>query len=604
MKTIIKLLSLFTPRERRRLIPLTIAVLLMSILEVAGIGSIGPFMAVLADPEVIQRQPILQTAYTLGGFQTTYRFLIALGIAVFVVLFAATAFKMFVRYVIFRYVGNRRYTLGMRLFRQYIYQPYSYFLNHNTSELSKNLLAEVNQVISGVLTPAMDIFVHGFLGVAILVFLVVMNPTVALAAALVFGVIYSGLYGFVRPRLKRYGMELREANRLRFKAAGEAFGAIKDVKILGKEPAFAEGYSMATRRFTDTQIAKQVLSALPSYAMQSMTVGFGLALILVMLAIHGTAAQVLPLIAIYVYAFNRLMPNLQKVFTASSQIRYYGHTVDALHKDMTEMPPAPTIPDKKAALRPMQPYPFNANLALDGLSFSYPSSREPVLKSINLTIHKNTTVGFVGTTGCGKTTLVDVIMGLLEPTDGTVLVDRKPVGTMVPLGSWQRNFGYVPQQIYLSDDTIAANIAFGIPEHLRNDEAVEKAARVANLHDFVTTELPDGYGTIVGERGIRLSGGQRQRVGIARALYHDPDILVMDEATSALDSVTEEAVMDAIHTLMHTKTIIIIAHRITTVQECDLICLMERGRIVAQGSYVELARSNSRFRAMAKVVER
>jgi ABC-type multidrug transport system fused ATPase/permease subunit len=252
---------------------------------------------------------------------------------------------------------------------------------------------------------------------------------------------------------------------------------------------------------------------------------------------------------------------------------------------------------------------FSKNIELKNIQFSYPASREPVLKGIDLTIAKNTAIAFAGTTGCGKTTLVDVIMGLLEPAAGSIDVDGVPV--IIPqdgkdtanLAPWQRNFGYVPQQIYLSDNTMAANIAFGIPEELRDDGAVEQAARVANLHDFIINELPDGYNTRVGERGIRLSGGQRQRVGIARALYHNPGILVLDEATSALDSVTEDAVMEAIHNLMHTKTVIIIAHRLTTIQECDVIYLIEQGRIVANGTYQELLENNAQFRAMAKAAD-
>jgi ATP-binding cassette, subfamily B, bacterial PglK len=604
MTTIIKLISLFTPHERRRLIPLTLAILLMSALEVAGISSLGPFMAVVADPTVVQTNPILSAAYEFGGFQSSRAFLIALGLAVFAVVLIATAFKMLVLYALYRFVGNRRYTLGLRLFRQYLYQPYSYFLDHNSSELSKNLLTEVDQVINGVLRPLMESFAKGVLALAILVFLIVTNPWVALGAAGVMGTMYGAIYSFVRPRLMRHGVALRESNRLRFKAAGEAFGAIKDVKILGKEPSFAHMYGTGARRFARTQAAQQILSTLPGHAMQSMSVGFAIALVVIMLATTDSLVTVLPLLAIYAFAVQRMMPNLQAVFQGVAQIRYYSHTVDALHQDMTSMPLPPAVADHKAMRAVPEVRPFRESIEIRNLSFRYPASREMVLADLNLMIHKNTTVGFVGTTGCGKTTLVDVIMGLLEPVAGVVAVDGaavSPPTTDSPIGPWQRNFGYVPQQIYLGDDTVAANIALGIPEDMRSQEAVEHAARVANLHEFVVTELPNGYETVVGERGIRLSGGQRQRVGIARALYHDPDILVMDEATSALDTVTEDAVMDAIHNLMHTKTIIIIAHRITTVRECDVICLMERGRIVAQGKYDELIRENERFRAMAKV---
>lgn len=604
MKTIIKLLSLFTRKERHRLIPFTIAILIMSALELVGISSLGPFMAVVADPAVVYSNAFLSWAYEFGGFASPRGFLIVLGTTVFLVILLATAFKMVVLYALFRFVGNRRYTLGLRLFRQYLYQPYRYFLDHNTSELSKNLLAEVDRVVNGVLRPFMEAFAKGVLALSILIFLIATNPWVALGAAGIMGSMYGAIYGFVRPRLTRYGHDVRESNRLRYKAAGEAFGAIKDVKILGKEPAFAHEYGIGARRFAKTEAARQTLSTLPGHAMQSISLGFAIALVVIMVAAADSLVTVLPVLAIYAFAVQRMMPNLQVVFQAVAQIRYMGHTVDALHRDMTTMPPAPDITDYKAMRRKPDAHPFENEIAIKGLSFSYPASHEAVLRDLSLTIHKNTTVGFVGTTGCGKTTLVDVIMGLLEPQSGRIDIDGT---TVIPttndhaLQRWQRNFGYVPQQIYLSDDTVSANIAFGIPHDLRDQEAIERAARVANLHAFVTEEMPNKYETVVGERGIRLSGGQRQRVGIARALYHDPDILVMDEATSALDSVTEDAVMDAIHNLMHTKTIIIIAHRITTVRECDAICLMEKGRITAQGTYIELLESNQRFRAMAKV---
>jgi ABC-type multidrug transport system fused ATPase/permease subunit len=269
----------------------------------------------------------------------------------------------------------------------------------------------------------------------------------------------------------RYGEELRESNRLRFKAAGEAFGAIKDVKILGKEPTFAYNYAVGARRFARTQAAQQILSTLPGHAMQSMSIGFAIALVVIMLATAESLVTILPLLAIYAFAVQRMMPNLQAVFQGVAQIRYMGHTVDALHRDMTEMPPPPTLPDHKAMRRASEVLPFKEKIEIQALSFGYPSSREPVLRELSLTIEKNTTVGFVGTTGCGKTTLVDVIMGLLEPTAGAVVTDGNIVNPSAPSQSvepWQRNFGYVPQQIYLSDDTVSANIAFGIPEVMRD----------------------------------------------------------------------------------------------------------------------------------------
>jgi ABC-type multidrug transport system fused ATPase/permease subunit len=613
MKSIIKLISLFTKKERNRLFLITFILLCTSFLNILEIGSIAPFMAVASNPNIVTRQPQLAFLYQLGGFDKQSSgntdFLIFLGVTIFVFLIVLTVIRTGISYVICRYTANRRYTMSVRLFRQYLFQPYQFFLNKNTGELSKNILSEVDMVIHAVMQPGINIFTHGMGALVILVFLVVLNPLVAVLAAAVFGILYFGLYVFLRPRLKRFGKVAREANRLRYKITAEAFGGIKDIKILGKELFFTSAYSQGAKNFTASQAANHIYTSLPERVIHSLTIGFAIALMIILLVTKGSLTEILPLLSVYALAVLRLRPNLQHVFHGVAQLRYSSPAIDALYLDMTElMPPPPeALSKKKAPVVAAKVMPFTRDIELKGIEFSYLSSREPVLKGIDLTITKNTSIAFAGTTGCGKTTLVDVIMGLLEPAAGSINVDGVPV--IVPsdgkdnratIAPWQHNFGYVPQQIYLSDNTVAANIAFGIPENLRDAAAVEHAAKVANLHEFIVSELPEGYNTLVGERGIRLSGGQRQRVGIARALYHDPNILVMDEATSALDSITEDAVMDAIHNLMHTKTVIIIAHRLTTIQECDAIYLMEQGRIVASGTYRELIETNSRFRAMAK----
>ena len=612
MRSVLKLISIFTKQERRRLALITVLILFSSILGIVEVGSLGPFMAVAADPGIVHRQHQLAYLYQVGGFQERSdgdtAFLIFLGIAVFISIFVITAFKTGVLYIVHHFTGNRRYTLSVRLFRRYLFQPYLFFLNRNTGELSKNLLSEVDIAINSVLAPAINALISGLIVLAVLVFLVILNPLVAVFATGVFGFLYLGIYAFIRPRLTSHGKVLRDANLSRYKVSAEAFGGIKDLKILGKESFFVDAYSRGARRFTSSQTAHYVLSTLPAQVMQSMAIGFAIVLMIILLMINHSLADILPLMAIYAFAVMRIMPNLQHFFYAMATMRYSAYAVNALLKDMNSLASPPSSLCKKTGDTVLNPLPFTQNIEIKNIMFFYPASRKPVLKGIDVSIPKNTTIAFAGTTGCGKTTLVDVIMGLLEPASGSIAVDGAPVigsgetetgGKL--LSSWQRNFGYVPQYIFLSDDTVAANIAFGIPEKLRNASAMEQAAKIANLHEFITRELPKGYNTVIGERGIRLSGGQCQRVGIARALYHDPNILVMDEATSALDSVTEEAVMDAIHNLMHSKTMIIIAHRLSTIQECDVIYLMEAGRIIAQGTYNELLADNLRFRTMAKV---
>jgi ABC-type bacteriocin/lantibiotic exporter with double-glycine peptidase domain len=602
MKSLLKLISLFSPRERQRLIPITIAVLISALFDLIGVGALGPFVTVVVNPEIVQTQPILNYLYRLFEFQRIETFLLFLGMSVFALVLTSAAFKMSTLYVVHRFSANRRYSLGLRLFRQFLYQPYAFFLNRNSSELSKSVLGEVDMVVDGLLVPVMNTFVYGVLTIVMIGFITVLNPFVAVTALGVFGLAYGLIYLFIRPRLARYGKDVWEANLVRYKCTAEAFGGIKDVKILGKEPFFSYLYSLGVKKITSAQAGQQILAMLPGQAMQSLAIGFTILMVIVLLFISGSFIQIVPTLAVYAFAIMRIVPGFQTAFQNIAVIRSHRHTVNTVLNEMVVLSLPPEMPDRAALGVSLAPLPFNRELALEKIGFSYAVSGEFALKEINLHILKNTTIGLIGETGCGKTTLVDIIMGLLPPSSGSILVDGTPVVIPGPdLEAWQRNFGYVPQQIYLSDDTVAANIAFGIPEDMRDNAAVERAARIANLHNFIVSELPKGYDTLVGERGIRLSGGQRQRVGIARSLYHDPNILVMDEATSALDSITEGIVMEAIHTLLHSKTIIIIAHRLSTVRECDNIYLMEKGLVTAQGTYDELIVNNKRFQAMAKV---
>jgi ABC-type multidrug transport system fused ATPase/permease subunit len=314
---------------------------------------------------------------------------------------------------------------------------------------------------------------------------------------------------------------------------------------------------------------------------------------------HGSSSQMIPLLALYAFAGYRLLPALQQIFSGITTVRFSAAALEVLHRDLTEErgDADPELVLKRSEGR--QPLPFCRAIELRNVSFCYSGVQEPAIKGINLTIDRNTSIGLVGATGSGKTTTVDLILGLLPLASGKMLADGVEINGDT-LANWQRNLGYVPQQIYLCDDTITRNIAFGVPDHEIDMAAVTRAARIANLHGFIEKELPEGYETIIGERGVRLSGGQRQRIGIARALYRDPAVLIMDEATSALDGITEESVMDALRALSGEKTIIMIAHRLTTVKDCDIIYHMEHGHIVNQGSYDELLGSSAWFQAAAR----
>jgi len=309
------------------------------------------------------------------------------------------------------------------------------------------------------------------------------------------------------------------------------------------------------------------------------------------MAQSGSFANAMPVIALYAFAGYRLIPALQQVYRSMTQLRFVSPALEALHKDLMNIQPA-------VVNEPQTPMPLNETITLSNVFYCYPNAITPALRDINLTIPVNKTVGLVGSTGSGKTTMVDLILGLLDAQEGTLAIDDQPI-TNLNKRAWQRSIGYVPQQVYLTDDTISSNIAFGVEPELINQTHVEEAAKIANLHEFVTSDLPLGYATTVGERGVRLSGGQRQRIGIARALYHNPNVLILDEATSALDNLTEQAVMDAVNNLEHTITIIIIAHRLNTVKDCDTIFLLEKGELKAQGAFDELVKASELFHEMA-----
>jgi ATP-binding cassette, subfamily B, bacterial PglK len=590
-----KILLLLTKKERWRLFWLSLAIVLMALLEVAGIASIMPFMAVVGNPEVVETNPWINWAYQIGGFTSTDHFLIFLGFFVLSVIIVSNAFKAATTWLEFKFIFGMTCNLSRRLFYHYLAQPYSFFLNQNTQILGKNLLAEVIQFVGAVLKPATEIVSRVIVTLFIFILLIYVDPLLAIIIVFILTTAYVSLYSVVQRKLKQLGKARFAANEKRFKITGEAFGGIKDLKILGRESIFFNNFSIHARKMAQTMTIHQTISHLPRYVMETLSFGGILIIVLYFLIIKGNVGQTLPMLALYAFAGYRLMPALQSIFSSATTIRFNLISVDVLIKNFTSVKEGPANLPKPL----ISAFPFHDEIRIENITFSYPGGDKPVIEALNLVIKKNTTIGFVGATGSGKTTTVDIILGLLEPDEGCLKIDNTTVTSDI-IPQWQRILGYVPQFIYLSDDTVAANIAFGVNSNEIDMTAVERAAKIANLHEFVINELPQGYYTEVGERGIRLSGGQRQRIGIARALYHDPKILIMDEATSALDGITEDAVIQAIQNLAGQKTIIIIAHRLTTLKDCDVIYIMDKGSIIEQGTYAELSRVSVRFRAMGR----
>jgi ABC-type multidrug transport system fused ATPase/permease subunit len=452
----------------------------------------------------------------------------------------------------------------------------------------------VNEVILHCMLPAMKLLAQGAVAVFLIALLLAAQPVAALTAAALIGGVYAIVYAVARRRLTRMGVQRKQAQIEKHKVTGEAMGGVKDVKLLGLEEVFVRRFDRPAKRAAVASAAVSVASEAPRNALRAIMLGGILFFVIFMLVRgDGDLSELLPLLGLYAFAGLRLLPALQQIYMALTHMRFARPVLDKLHADVMEHAAAPeeAPPPDAPALR------LRERLELVDLHYAYPKAERGALAGLDLAVPAKTTVGIVGGTGAGKTTAVDVILGLLRPQKGAVVVDGVEVTDALVRG-WQKSIGYVPQQIFLTDDTVTANIAFGIDPARVDRAAIERAARVAELHDFVTKDLPQGYDTMLGERGVRLSGGQRQRIGIARALYHDPDVLVLDEATSALDNLTERAVMDAVRNLGHEKTIIMIAHRLSTVRDCDRIFLLEQGRVVAEGTYDALVENNAAFRRL------
>ncbi len=591
MLTVKKLLFLLSSNERKQAALLLIMTIIMALLEMVGVASILPFIAVLSNPDIINTNLILNTTYKTSvsfGLVEGYRqFSFFLGILMFLLLVFSLSFAALTSYLQIRFVLMREHTIGKRLFHGYLNQPYSYFLDRHSAELGKSILAEVSQIIVLGFFPLMNMIARGMVAFALVTLLVLVDPKLALIVSLSLGIIYGTIFYFLRSYLKKIGEKRLNSNLLRFRIIGDAFGASKEIKMAGLEETYVKRFSVPAKSYGLSQASSQVISLLPRFFLETIAFGGILLILLYIIKQTGSFANSLPIISLYVFAGYRLIPAFQVIYSSSTNLTFVAPTLDKIYDDLKNFKSIEKDQEEKVIK-------IKKLISLNNVQYNYPNTSRTTLKNINLSIPVNTTVGLVGATGCGKTTTVDIILGLLEAQKGTLEVDGKVI-TKQNARSWQRSLGYVPQQIYLSDDTITANIAFGVEPKDINQEAVEKASKVANLHDFISEELPKKYQTEIGEKGVRLSGGQRQRIGIARALYHSPKVLILDEATSALDNQTEKAVMDAVNNLSKSITIIIIAHRLSTLKKCDKIFLLEKGEIKDQGTFEELIKTNENF---------
>lgn len=578
MELIRKLSYLFGGGEKARASVLFLLILFGAGLEAIGTGLIMPFIAIINEPDVILRYPSLKSVYRSLGIQSPKEFIIWSTAFLLMFYLLKNGYLAMMYYTQFRFAYNKQVALSRRLLETYMESSYTFHLQRNSAELLRNVNHEVQMIFSNVVIPLSILVTEFMVGCAIMVLLALVATVPALVTLLFLGGAGSVFYAIVRRKTKALGRMQQHHHGQMIKWVNQGIGGIKEAKVLGRESFFVEQYFKHSVVFARSARFLMTVNQMPRLFIETLAVG-AMLLILVVLTAQGRDMQLLlPTLALFAMASFRLMPSVVRIVYSVSRIAYYSPAVDAVYRDLTIQ--GTQNRDYRLARDNRLVYPevtFKESIRLNDVYFQYPGSFEPALKGLSLTIPKGRSVAFVGPTGAGKTTVVDMILGLLKPDKGELLVDN--VNIQQNVCGWQRNIGYIPQMIYLSDDSIRCNVAFGVPDSIINDDKIWASLRAAQLDEFVKG-LPDQLDTLVGERGVRLSGGQRQRIGIARALYHDPKILVLDEATSALDSETEEAISTAIDELVGEKTIIIIAHRPSTIKRCSIIFEMRNGELL------------------------
>jgi ATP-binding cassette, subfamily B, bacterial PglK len=593
-KLIKQLFTLLTPGQRKRFYVLQILVVLMAFMEIAGVVSIIPFMVLVGDVSQLQQDTIIAQVYQASGITSESQFVFLLGVGVLVMLFISAIISIFTTWKLNMLAAKIGVEISDRLYIYYLKQNWLFHASGSSSLLTKKVAIEAGRVSGGIVMPLMQMNARIILALLMGLTIFVYDPKVAIIGLTIFTIAYFILFKLVKVRLQRNGKNISEVYEQRFRLMSEGFGGIKDVLLLGRDSDFIERFSRAGDTLSYSQGANNTLKQVPRYFMELITFGSMIALVLYLIASHdGNLSIILPILSVYALATFKLLPAFQQIYTGVAGIKGNIAAFESIQQDLINSEKMQLVPLKpeQGYLRPKQ------QISLENVTFSYPGIEEPTLVQLNMSISANSVIGIVGPSGSGKSTLIDILLGLIEPQQGQLKVDGAIINDQ-NRSTWQNTIGFVAQSIFLSEGTIAENVAFGIPQDQIDLKRVRQALKLAHLAELLQS-LERGIHTKVGERGVQLSGGQRQRIGIARALYHKAEVLIFDEATSSLDGITEKLIMEAIHDFSGQKTIIMIAHRLKTIQKCDQIFLIDKGQVVDQGTYQELIETNEHFKNMA-----
>jgi ATP-binding cassette, subfamily B, bacterial PglK len=581
-----KLLHLFEKKEKKQLLLLFLMMIFAAIFETIGIGLIVPFVGIVTNPNIIQEQAFLAYIFKVFNFQSQTSFITFSVVILLLVFILKNLYLLFFHYVQCKLILNQQVKLSRQLFEEYLKKPYLFHLQRNSAELLRNVNEEVSKVFQGIIMSGFHLLTEMLVIFCILVLLIITSPEATIFASIILVGSVLIFFKFFRKRITFLGKENQKVSAEMIKWVNQGLGASKEVKVSGKESFFVEAYSKHSQVKANNSRYMKMLEQIPRLFIETLLVVVVLFTMLYIILQEKNTSQLIATMALFSMAAFRLLPSINRVVTMITTIRYCIPSLSLVYKDLfknREQSSNENLPstytnnliDKRI---------YNDCILLKEVSFRYPNQDEYTVKGVSLNIPIGQSVAIIGDSGAGKTTLVDIILGLLRPEKGSILVDGKDLYEQKYL--WQQRIGYIPQNIFLTDDSIRNNVAFGIKNEDIDDTEVWRALEQAKLKEFVAN-LPDKLETVVGERGVRLSGGQRQRIGIARALYHNPEILFMDEATSALDNETEKEIMREFDGLKGEKTLIIIAHRLSTIENCDTVFRLKQGKIISIYNNVE-----------------
>jgi HlyD family secretion protein len=566
----------------------------MSVFEILGVASIIPFMALVGDMSQLEQNTFIAEIYRQSGITSESQFVFWVGLCVLGLLFISMIISIFTIWGLSMFANKIGTEIADRLYTYYLKQGWLFHASGSSAQLTKKIATETMRVTGAVLVPLMQMNSKVILSLLMSISIFLYDPKVALIGLSIFAISYFFLFTGVRKRLNKNGIAISEVNEERFRLMNEGFGGIKDLLLMGRDNDFINRFNKSGKTLAYSQGTNAALAQAPRYFVELLAFGSMIILILYLIASHnGNLGMILPILSVYAIGIIKLLPAFQQIYSSMAIIKANIPAFESIQQDLYNSLHKESKSQKfeESSLNPKQ------NISLENITFTYPKKEVPALNKLDMLIPANSVIGIVGPSGSGKSTLIDILLCLIEPQEGHLKIDDDIINDQ-NRRSWQNTIGFVAQTIFLSEGTVAENVAFGIPEDQIDLDQVKKVLKLAHLSDFIST-LDKDIHTKVGERGVQLSGGQRQRIGIARALYHKAEVLVFDEATSSLDGITEKMIMEAIHNFSGKKSIILIAHRLKTVKKCDRIFFIDNGKVVDQGTYQELIENNKDFRNMA-----